>query len=98
MSEPTAVILRFTGEDADDLFERFERARQLWIDAQDDDYASPAFYAACKSEAGIVIVTGWPTDAAHEAFGRRMRPYLEAVGIGAPVHHQHLPIVKLGWH
>jgi hypothetical protein len=37
MADPVAVIIRFNG-DPDELFERFERARRLWIDAQDGDY------------------------------------------------------------
>jgi hypothetical protein len=36
-----AVIIRFKG-DPDDLLERFERARQMWIEAQDGDYEPPA--------------------------------------------------------
>jgi hypothetical protein len=96
LSDPTAVILRFEGN-PDDLIERFEKARQLWIDAREDDYSPPAFYAACKTKAGIVIVTGWPTDEAHKAFGRDMRPHLEAVGMGRPDGHEHLRIEKLGW-
>jgi len=79
LSDPTAVILRFTG-DPDDLVERFEKARQLWIEAHDDDHSAPAFYAACKTRDGIVIVIGWPTNEAHEAFGPGMRTHLEAGG------------------
>lgn len=93
---PIALIVRFDG-DPDDLFERFERARQLWIDAQDDDYSRPALYAACKTDEGIVIVSGWETDADHQAFGRRMGPHLKAVGMGRPDRHEHLRIAKLGW-
>jgi hypothetical protein len=63
MADPIAAIIRFSG-DPDDLFERFERARRLWIEAQDGDYSRPAFYAACKTDEGIVIVNGWETDAA----------------------------------
>jgi hypothetical protein len=37
MSDPIVVIVRFSG-DPDDLFERFERARRLWSESQDDDY------------------------------------------------------------
>lgn len=47
MQDPIAVIVRFDG-DPDDLIERFERARQLWIETQDADYSRPLFYAACK--------------------------------------------------
>jgi hypothetical protein len=96
VSDPISVIVRFNG-DSDDLFERFEKARRLWIAAQDDGYEPPAFYAACKTEDGIVIVDGWQTDAAHKAFGRHMGPHLEAVGMGQPDHLEHLWIEKLGW-
>jgi hypothetical protein len=83
MADPTAVILRFNG-DPDDLLQRFEQARRLWIEAQDGDYERPAFYAARKTDAGIVVLSGWETGAAHQAFGHRMRPHLEAVGMGGP--------------
>ena len=96
MSEPTAVILRFDG-DPDDLMERYEHARQEWIDAHHGDYTAPIFYAACKSKQGIVIVTAWPTNEAHKAFGRSLRTHLEAVGIGRPDVHEHLRIEQLGW-
>lgn len=96
MSDPIASIVRFNGNQ-DDLFERFERARRLWIDAQDDDYNRPVFYAACKTDDGIVIVNGWETRADHQAFGRRMGPHLEAVGMGMPDHHAQMSIEKLGW-
>ena len=96
MTDPIAVIVRFNG-DPDDLFDRFERARQLWIEAQNGDYSPPVFYAVCKTDDGIVIVDGFETDAAHEAFGRRMGPHLEAVGMGMPDHLEHLWIEKLCW-
>lgn len=96
MTDPTAVIVRFNG-DPDDLFERFEKARRLWIEAQDGDYSPPAFYAACKTEDGIVIVNGWQTDAAHQAFAHRMGPHLETVGMGKPDHVERLRIAQLGW-
>ena len=83
MADPIAVIIRFNG-DADDLIERFERARQLWIEAQGGDYDRPSFYAACKSDEGIVILSGWETARAHRAFGHPMGPNLEAVGMGRP--------------
>lgn len=79
-------------------FERFERARWLWIDSQDDDYSRPAFYAACKTDDGIVIINGWETDAAHKAFAHRMGPHLETVGMGRPDDHpERMWIAKLGW-
>jgi hypothetical protein len=96
ISDPIAVILRFTG-DPDDLAERFERARLLWIDAQDDEYNSPVFYAVCRTDDGIIIINCWTTDADHRAFGRRMGPHLRAVGLGHPDKHEHLLIQKLGW-
>jgi hypothetical protein len=96
MSDPIAVIVRFNG-DPDDLAERFERARQSWVEAQNGDYNAPAFYAVCKSEEGIVIVDAWHTDEDHKAFGRRMEPHLEAAGMAGPDHLEHLWIDKLGW-
>jgi hypothetical protein len=96
MSDPIAVILRVNG-DADDLLERFERARRLWIEAQSDDDNRPLFYAACRTHDGIVIVTGWETDADHKAFGRGMGEHLRAVGMGRPDAHEHLSIAMLGW-
>ena len=60
MADPLAVIIRFSG-DPDDLLERFEQARRMWIDAQAGDCERPVIYAACKTEDGIAIVTGWET-------------------------------------
>jgi hypothetical protein len=96
MKDPIAVIVRFNG-DPDDLFDRFERARKLWIEAQSNGYEPPAFYAVCKTDEGIAIVDGWETDAAHKAFGRNMGPHLEAVGMGTPDHLEHMWVGKLGW-
>jgi hypothetical protein len=96
MADPIAVIVRFNG-DPDDLFERFERARRLWTEAQDDGYDRPAFYAACKTDEGLVVVNGWKTEAAHQAFAHRLGPHLEAAGMGSPDHVERLPIDKFGW-
>ncbi|MFL5867511.1 MAG: hypothetical protein ACJ766_10485 [Thermoleophilaceae bacterium] len=96
MSHPIAAIIRFNG-DPDDVFERFEKARRLFLEAQGDDHNRPAFYAACKRRDGIVIVGGWESNAAQKEFGRRMRPQLEAVGLGRPDQHEHMWIEKLGW-
>lgn len=96
MADPIAVIIRFDG-DPDDLLQRFERARRLWIEAQEDDYERPLIYAACKTGEGVAVVTGWQTDAAHRAFAHQMRAHLEAVGMGMPDAHEHLWIAKLGW-
>src|SRR5688572_5938274 len=95
MQDPIAVIVRFYG-DPDDLLDRFERARQSWVDAQ-TDYKPPVFYAVCKDEKGIVLIDGWETDADHKAFGRNMGPHLEAAGMGNPDHLEHLWISRLGW-
>ena len=109
MSDPIAVIMRFDGDPAD-LIDRFERARRLWIDAQGAGYGPPLFYAACElrqhlrggprahqTGTGIVIVTAWATEADHKAFTHRMRPHLDAVGLGMPDRLEHLPIERLGW-
>jgi hypothetical protein len=96
MADPIAVIIRFNG-DPDVLLERFERARRLWIEAQDGEYRRPTFYAACRTDEGIAIVNGWESDAAHRAFAHQMRPHLEAVGMGRPDRHEHLRIERLGW-
>lgn len=69
----------------------------LWIEAQDDDYSRPVFYAACKTDDGILIINGWETKADHDAFRRGLRPHLEAVGIGRPDQHEHLSVERLGW-
>jgi hypothetical protein len=58
MADPLAVIIRFTG-DQDDLLERFERARRMWIEEQRSDYERPVFYAACRTDEGIAIVNVW---------------------------------------
>jgi hypothetical protein len=96
MADPIAVIIRFSG-DPDDLLERFERARQRWIQAQDGDYERPVFYAAGRDQDGIAIVTGWRTAIAHRAFGHPLGPHLEAVGMGAPDRIERVRIARLGW-
>lgn len=96
MADPIAVIVRFTG-DPDELLERFEKARRLWIEAQDGDYERPTFYAACETGDGIAIVNGWDTEAAHRAFGHGLGPHLEAVGLGKPDDLERMGIDKLDW-
>ena len=95
MADPIAVIIRFKG-DPDDLLERFERARRMWIDAQDDDYERPLFHAAGPTEDGIAIVTAWRTAVAHRAFGQGLHPHIEAVGLGAPERIERIRIRQLG--
>jgi hypothetical protein len=90
------VIIRFKG-DPDDLLERFERVRQMWIEEQDGDYERPAFYAACKTDDGIAIVNGWENAAAHRSFGQGLHPHMEAVGLGAPDQIERMKIGQLGW-
>lgn len=96
MAVPIAVIIRFGG-DSDDLLERFEHARWTWIEAQPDDYQRPIFYAACRTDEGIAIVTGWETAVDHRAFGQQLHPLIEAVGLPAPDRVERMRIEKLGW-
>jgi hypothetical protein len=96
MAQPLAVLIRFNG-DPDDLLERFERARQLWIEAQEGDYERPAFYAACKTDDGIAIVTGWVTAIAHRAFGQSLHPHIAAAGMSPPDQIERLRVGRLGW-
>lgn len=96
MADPIAVIIRFTG-DPDDLLERFERARRLWIEVAEGDYERPAFYAACRTDEGIAILSGWETAIGHRAFGQRLHAHIDAVGMGTPVQIERMRIKKLGW-
>jgi hypothetical protein len=96
MVDPIAVIIRFTG-DPDDLVERFERARQMWIEAQGDDYERPVFYAACRTDDGIAIVNCWQSAVAHRAFGQGLHPHIEAVGLSAPDRIERMRVNTLGW-
>jgi hypothetical protein len=96
MADPLAVIIRFRG-DPDDLLERFERARRMWVEAQDADYEPPAFYAACKTGAGIAVVTGWETATSHRAFGQGLHDFVNAVGLSAPDQIERMPVDRLGW-
>ena len=96
MATQLAVIIRFTG-DSDDLLERFERVRQRWIADQDGDYERPAFYAACRTDDGIAIVSGWETASGHRAFGQGLHAHLDAVGMSAPTAIQRMKVGTLGW-
>ena len=96
MAVPIAVIIRFGG-DPDDLLERFERARQMWADAQEEEYERPAFYAACRTDEGILIVNVWQDAAAHRAFGQGLHAQIDAVGMEAPDRIERMRIEKLGW-
>ena len=96
MSNPIAVILRFQGA-PDDLFGRFEQARESWIAAQGDAFRPPAFFAICKEEEGIVLVSGWEHEDDHKAFRKQMMPHLHAAGVARPNDHEQLPIARLGW-
>lgn len=96
MADPIAVMIRFSG-DPDDLLERFERVRQMWIEAQGGDYERPVFYAACKTDGGIAIVSGWQTAIAHRAFGQGLHTHIDAVGMSTPDQIERKRIGKLGW-
>jgi hypothetical protein len=94
MPDPIAVVIRFSG-DPDDLLERFERARQMWIEAQEVDYERPVFYAACKTDDGIAILSGWQTAVTHRAFGEGLHTH--AMDMDGPDQIERLRIAKLGW-
>ena len=96
MRDPIAVIIRFKGA-PDDLLERFETARQMWIGARVHDYERPVFYAACKTEEGIAIVTGWESAPSHRAFGQGMHGPIDAAGLPAVDGIERMRIEKLGW-
>jgi hypothetical protein len=96
MAIPIAVIIRFSGE-PDDLLERFERARRMWIDAQDDDYERPLFYAACKTDDGIAVLNVWETAIGHRAFGQGLHSLIDAVGLGSPDRIERMRVGRLGW-
>ena len=96
MSNPIAVILRFNG-DPDDLLERFEHARKSWTEARCNGYSPPIFFATCRAQDGIVLVTGWEAEEDHKAFRKQMMPYLHAAGVGRPPAHEQLGIARLGW-
>jgi hypothetical protein len=96
MPDPIAVIIRFAG-DPDDLLKRFESARRLWIEARDGDYERPVFYAACRTDEGIAIVSGWETAVAHRAFGQQLHPHIDAVDMDVPDQIERMRIEKLGW-
>ncbi|HEY2715781.1 MAG TPA: hypothetical protein VGI73_06125 [Solirubrobacterales bacterium] len=95
-AHPLVMIFSLEG-DPDDLLERFERARLLWVAEDEDDRSLPIFHAACKTKEGITVVTAWETNDAHKAFARGVSPHLKAVGLGTPDRHEHLRIAQLGW-
>jgi hypothetical protein len=96
MADPIAVIIRFSG-DTDDLLERFERARRMWIDAQSPDYERPLFYAVCSTKEGIEIISAWQTAVAHRAFGQGLHTHIDSAGMGMPDEIERMRIEKLGW-
>lgn len=96
MPNPIAVILRFDGE-PDALLERFEQARKWWIEARADGYDPPTFFAVCKAEDGIVLLSSWEAEEDHRAFRKQMMPHLQAAGVGRPKAHEQLDIARLGW-
>jgi hypothetical protein len=91
-----AVLIRFKG-DPDELLERFERARRLWIDAREGDYERPAFMATCRDDGGILILTGWESAAGHRAFGEGIGPHIHSAGMPGPDQIERLRIERLGW-
>ena len=69
----------------------------MWIEAQNDDYERPTFYAACRTDEGIAIVNVWNNAQAHRAFGQGLHPHIEAVGLGHPKQIERHRIERLGW-
>jgi hypothetical protein len=67
------------------------------VGAQGVDYERPVFYAACKSDSGIAIVSGWETAVAHRAFGQGLHAHIDAVGMGMPDQIERMRIERLGW-
>jgi hypothetical protein len=96
MAVPIAVIIRFSGE-PDDLLERFERTRRIWVEAQNSGYEQPLFYAAGRTKEGIAIVTAWESATGHRAFGQGIHPHLDAVGMSPPDQIEQVRIERLGW-
>jgi hypothetical protein len=96
MADALLVIIRFTG-DPGDLADRVERARQLWIEAQQADYERPTFYAVCRSGDGIAIVSCWDSASAHRAFGQGLHTHIEAAGLGMPEQIERMRVVRVGW-
>ena len=96
MADPIAVIIRFSG-DPEELLERFEQARQLWIEAQNSNYERPLFYAACKTGQGIAVISVWQTAVAHRAFGQGLHAHIDAVGMGAPDEIERIRVETVGW-
>ncbi|MQA74333.1 MAG: hypothetical protein GEU88_08360 [Solirubrobacterales bacterium] len=90
------MIIRFSG-DPDDLFERFERARGMWMEAQDAEYERPVFYATCKTDGGVAIVSGWETAVAHRAFGQGLHTHIDAAGMSKPDQIDRMRIERFGW-
>ncbi len=95
MSDPVAVILGFSG-DPDDLLDRFEQALGSFAEAQSDS-TQPSFFAVCKAEEGIVVVSGWEAEEDHKAFRKQMMRHLHTAGVSRPSTHEQLRIVRLGW-
>ena len=96
MPDRLAVIIRFRGQ-PDDLFERFERVRQRWIEKQQDDYERPIFYAACKDQDGIAVVSVWPTAVAHRAFGQELHGLISDAGLPHPETIERMRTDRIGW-
>ena len=96
MAEPLAVTIRWRG-DSDELLDRFERARESWIDAQGESYERPLFYAACRTDEGIAIVTVWENAQAHRAFGQGLHAHIDAAGLGPPERIERMRVERVGW-
>jgi hypothetical protein len=84
------VTIRFDG-DADDLFDKWERAVRLW--EEEFETRSPATVVAKGEHGGLFIVNLFPSDDAHTHFGRNIGGPMEAVGLSNP-QLEHLDVLK----
>jgi hypothetical protein len=84
------VTIRFDG-DADDLFDKWERAVRLW--EEEFETPGPATVVAKGEQGGLFIVNLFPSDEAHTHFGRNIGGPMEAVGLSNP-QLEHLDVLK----
>jgi hypothetical protein len=74
------VIIR-SSRNPDDLLARFEGARRIWIEVQDQDYERPVFYAAGRTDEGIAIVNSLGSAREHRAFGQWIHAHIHGMGM-----------------
>jgi hypothetical protein len=87
------VTIRFDG-DADDLFDKWERAVKLW--EQEFETPAPATVVAEGEQGGLFIVNVFPSEDAHTHCGRNIGGPMEAVGLSNP-KLEHLDVLKIAF-